>query len=139
MPAQLIVVAKATAEKAVDKSKPDPEEKSGSGAAQVAAPKSKPKIPPFRKLPFRKLPVYRPLPIHVLKVFGQEPKHLGHFEDVATLLDKVHAQKKLPGGSNTIFGSVGNLDDVQSELVRGKLERLPEALTIVVHEGEHDA
>lgn len=134
MPAQLIVVAKATAEKAVDKSKPDAEDKSGSGAAQVAAPKRKPKIPPFRKLP-----VYRPLPLHVLKVFGQEPKHLGHFEDVATLLDKVHAQKKLPGGSNTIFGSVGNLDDMQSELVRGKLERLPEALTIIVHEGEHDA
>lgn len=85
------------------------------------------------------IPPYEPLPIGVLNVFGQEPVEVGHFANVAKLLDEVHERKIAPGGSNTIFASVENLADVQSPSVRGKLARLPADLTIVVHPGKRDA
>jgi len=92
-------------------------------------------IPPYRPPPVG-VGVYRPLPIGVLNVFGQAPVKVGHFENVAKLLDAVHAQKILPGRSNTIFATVGNLRDVQSPPVRTLLERLPDELTIIAHEGK---
>jgi hypothetical protein len=111
MPAQLITIATATKKKKKPKKNHDD-------------------IPPFRD------PPVRPLPIGVLSVSGQEPVKVGHFESVAKLLDTVHTKKILPGRSNTIFATVSNLDDLKSRPVQALLDKLPDELTIVAHEGE---
>jgi hypothetical protein len=157
MPAQLVVVARAAAEKPADKSKKAAEEekKQSDQAARRAKPdkrKKKHAYPPYIKppvyAPYVKPPVYpvyikpqvgfRAAPVGALNVFGQKPLRMGHFADVATLLDEVHARKQLPGGSNTLFASVANLDDMHSPPVRDKLKKLPEQLTIVVHQGKRN-
>jgi hypothetical protein len=82
---------------------------------------------------------YRPVPIGVLNIYGQKPLDIGHFDTVAKVLESLHG-KRLPGGSNTIFASVAHLDekqldDVQLRALHRQLERLPDELTIIVHEG----
>lgn len=122
MPAQLVVIAAAA--NAGTKTKDEKKTSGPEGAARVP-PARGPKYPPYR----------RP-PVGVPNILGQTAVRVGHFEDVATLLDQVRAQKPPLGPSNTIFASVKNLGDVQSRSVRSKLAKLPKELTIVVHEGK---
>ena len=135
MPAQLIVAPKAAAVKPAGKSKIAAEEaKKESGLAAKGTKAGKRRKKPDKD----KDPPFIQTPVGALVVFGQKPLWMGHFADVATLLDRVHAhaRKQLPGGSNTLFAGVTNLDDVQSSWVQDKLNILPEKLTIVVHEAK---
>lgn len=88
---------------------------------------------------------YFPIPVRTLNVYGQKPIDIGHFADMTELLDAVHSRGGLPGGSNTLFASVGNLrnmrtsNKVQLDLLRNRLATLPDELTIIVHEAKRRA
>jgi hypothetical protein len=83
---------------------------------------------------------YWPPSIGVLWVYGQGPWDIGHFASVAKLLDSEHFYRGLPGGSNTVFASVDHLDDMRFlDDVKSRLGKLPDELTIIVHEGKRRA
>lgn len=127
MPAQFIVVARQAQEKPADKSKKDKQEEEkkaappaggGSGSGETI------------------YPPHIPIPIGTLNIFGQKPVQIGHFKTVGDLLESVHSWKNLPGGSNTVFATVGNLHDLKIPSVHDRLAKLPSELTIIVHEGK---
>jgi hypothetical protein len=82
-----------------------------------------------------KFPPWFPLPIGTVKVFGQNPNHLGEFDSISSLLKSLHAagvSAKLPGGSNTVFATVKDLSGLEKTSLHHELARLPSELTIVV-------
>jgi hypothetical protein len=118
MPAQFIVVARQAQQKANKPKKATPQPGGDSGSEETIYP------PPIW------------IPIGTMSIFGQEPMQIGHFNTVGGLLEFVHSWKKLPGGSNTVFATVGNLHDLKIPSVHNRLAALPNELTIIVHEGE---
>lgn len=124
MPAQLVVLSQSAAEKPAGPSKKAAEKKKGGVKKEPGRRKDKDSDPGDI-----------PVPV-IFTVVGQKAFTVGHFANLSTLLDKVHARKRLPGGSNTMFASVAKLEDLKSPAVHDKLERLPEQLTIIVHEGK---
>lgn len=123
MPAQLIVIAKKKQEKRAEPKEDKKEEKKS--AASPAGGDQEPIYPP-----------HIPIPVGTLAIFGQKPLQLGHFKTVGDLMEEVQSWNKLPGGSNTVFATVANLNDLKFPSIHERIAKLPKELTIVVHEGE---
>ena len=131
MAAQLVVIAKKSAGEetgAEAEKQPEKGQKSGSAAAGGASTGGADPYGP-----------YWPIPVGTLNVYGQKPVHIGHFADMGEMLAAVHSRKGLPGGSNTLFASVGNLHNMRTSKVHEQLAALPDQLTIIVHEAKHRA
>ncbi len=126
MPAQLILLQAATA-KADGK---PPKQKPAKRPDDVTA-APKPPAPPKKKFP-----EHIPLPIGTLIVMGQEPHGVGHFDNLSSLAASLRTKVgSLPGGSNTVFATVGDIADLQSTSLHDSLAKLPDHLTIVVGQG----
>src|ERR1700728_3795819 len=75
------------------------------------------------------------IPIGTLSIYGQHPVRIGHFGTVEEVLVSPRV-RALPGGSNTVFATVQNLHGIRGRSLGEQLGKLPNELTIVVHEGE---
>jgi hypothetical protein len=134
MPAQLIVIAKEAGEGVGGQSEKATKEKKKTPSVVAAGEGSGGGEDPYGP--------YYPIPVRTLNVYGQSPVHIGHFANMTKLLDSVHSRGGLPGGSNTLFASVGDLrgmrssNKVRSSQLQSRLASLPDELTIIVHEAK---
>jgi hypothetical protein len=128
MAAQLIVIAKPSDQETGHKPEKEPEERGKSGSTAAGG------APIGGKDPYGP---YWPIPVGTLNVYGQKPIDIGHFADMAAMLDAVHLRQGLPGGSNTLFASVGSLHNARTPNLHDRLKALPDELTIIVHEAKH--
>ena len=132
MPAQLILVELGSfhAPSAKDDSRTKP---------QDAQPKEK-RAKPSKK-PKSKYPPFRPFPVtSSVIVFGQNPKPLGHFETLNSLVQSLqHGDQSLGGASNTLFATVETMDALDTIAFHDDLAKLPDELTIIVGHSLSDA
>jgi hypothetical protein len=130
MPAQLIVLMDDLVKDLSDKSATEAPEGKATEASEGKEAKSPEQAgQPTKPPPKKKLPPHFPFPIG-LAVLGQEPRTLGGFDTVS---DLVKSLKKLStSGSNTVFATVHDIEDLHSSTVADGLGKLPDRLTVVV-------